>query len=279
MLLPLPSDLIRKRSHLTQEARLCDALGQIRNLKCKQIDGLSEEQLVRLTVALQKTRIDQVIRETMVNGLTTSGRYGGLMQIVVGKKGEDQYPWAEMWTSRLKPDRVKRGMETIGITLVFADASKIRRDPTTGEITNILEALEPLGHETLVLIDHKSKTIEYFDPHGIAKWNLEVWPVVARELGKTHVGYEFVPPWETCPMEGMQAIYDVGLCAEFSTLYEFLRFRCPQVSAFNLQVYLVSIGEAGIKQLIHGWLCFKMNISLSTRDTATREQALREAKT
>lgn len=280
----LPPDLRMKLIHPTRDAKLCDAISQIRQLRCKKIDAFSEEQLVKLTIALQKTHIDSVIRDTMVNSLT-AGRYGGSLQLLVGVKmasdsywkqnTTSQFPWAEMHLAKTKISATKKrqGLETLSITLAFLAVDRVKRDASSGDILNIYDAMQENGHETLVLIDHDAKSIEYFDPHGIAKWNLVVWPVLAKEIGKTHAGYQFVPPWETCPLEGMQSIYNIGLCEEYSTLYEFLRFRCPHVPAFDLQVHLTSLGEAAIRELILGWLCFKMTIRLNARDTKTRKAA------
>lgn len=73
----------------------------------------------------------------------------------------------------------------------------------------------------------------------------------------------------------MQAIYHVGLCEEFTTLYEFLRLRCPNMSAYALQIHLTALHPRMIRRLIVGWICFRMSYPLENEaDERNRAAAI-----
>lgn len=185
---------------------------------------------------------------------TSRSRYH--VNVVVGKsKSGDEYPWAKVLplVHHTTNTSTRGKVEVIPVKLAFVP-SKTAKLKENGE-----------AHASSLLVDHANKTVEYFDPHGaLAAWNDVVWPALIRAIqdqDKRLTYYQPVPPWSTCPLEGMQIIYNKPYCEWFSGVYEYLRLACPDVSAFTLQTHLVAMGRKQLKKLIQGWVCYLVQIS------------------
>lgn len=94
----------------------------------------------------------------------------------------------------------------------------------------------PIGHGTLMLIDHKNETIEYFEPNGgDVSWSYLVIGALKSSLGhmKPFRSYTWVTPQEYNPVTGLQRLATTSdaanMCAAFASLYGSLRGACPNV--------------------------------------------------
>ena len=82
-------------------------------------------------------------------------------------------------------------------------------------------------HATLLLFDTEERAVEYFEPHGAARWNRAVDAFLRDAVRRRFPAYRFVSSREYEPERGPQAIAGDLHCFAWSMLYAFLRVRVP----------------------------------------------------
>jgi hypothetical protein len=123
---------------------------------------------------------------------------------------------------------------------------------------------EDRGHALAILVDKKHKTIEVYDPHGMASkesrvaWAAALRDVLPNEYRDLH-RYKLVEFEQGCPrgFAGMQSILNIPQCVNFVFLYLLSRILSPNSSREQI---LQNLSSQNVKQLqseLAHLLCFQ----------------------
>lgn len=233
---------MQKKEH--DHPKLCKTIDYLLSYTCKEVaptakslNKVYDEHLPELSKRFEKVLND-----------FTRGAYLGILFMIVEKK-KRRYDKAEVFKWELDAKQPftnysgSTGLQAIEVVLMFWEDG----------------ALVKGSHSAVLLVDPTNRIVEYSDPHGAAAWNPVVYEALKHSVDNAFPGSSFLPPWETCPHLGVQSLLNEGLCGLFSTLYAFLRMRCPSVSPLELQTYLVSLGHRRLREITAGWLCLLLS--------------------
>lgn len=148
-----------------------------------------------------------------------------------------------------------RSLLIIFVSIRFSSSDRGARMLETKEGASTLP-----GHAVAVLIDKKTKEIEMYDPHGDTDLTIEPLLLVSDYLKATYKeleDYEIVESSKYCPMlPGIQATYNVGLCANFTFLYILSRALAPEKTAKQVLKELNSLTRTQLVHVMAHVLCF-----------------------
>lgn len=245
----------------TTDPKFCKTIDELLSTTCKEVQATGKS----LTDVYEK-HIKQLHElSSLALQRLTQGRVLGSTYIIIGENRDpttkkrvfhdaQQAIWEPNPIDETDADKLVE-LAVIHVYLHFYETSgKFAVD----DIASNMEKFDPdgSGHAAILLIDLRHKTIDYSDPHGgKARWNKAVYPLLQEWLHDLFPGFDFLPPWQTCPNLGVQSILREGLCVLFSSLYAFLRLKCPDVSALELQTYITSLGHRRLRELTAGWFC------------------------
>lgn len=238
-----------------QDPSLCKTIQYLKELECKELNATSKS----LNQVYDKNVHNIVDKFKLVVENFTDGRVIGELIVVVfyklrsAKSKTPRYQAAEVVQWRMEekmkfPASKNNSLMILHVRILFANMT----EGSSG-------ALERSGHSAMIVVDPEHSTIEYSDPHGNAVWNTLVYDGIKHSMDNAFPGYAFLPPWQTCPNLGVQSLLNEGLCQLFSSMYAFIRLRCPHVSPLELQSYLVSLGHRRLRELTAGWFCLLLS--------------------
>ena len=128
------------------------------------------------------------------------------------------------------------------------------------------------GHYTVVLVDYRNRTLEYFEPNGSGvEWLTPVVPVLRGMLEKTFPGWRFVDPADFCPEISVQSLTETATCAYWSSLWGLLRVACPGTSREGLLDVLVGKGKRWLNELLRRFHCYMWTYAQDHRILAAGE--------
>ena len=99
------------------------------------------------------------------------------------------------------------------------------------------------GHQNIMYVDVVRRSVEIFEPHGIADWSDGVEDFVRDLFSSMGMDYQVVTLGRVCP-RGPQAVIgqvrglDEGFCVAFSGMYAVLRALNPDVSPNRLHEFM-----------------------------------------
>lgn len=120
-------------------------------------------------------------------------------------------------------------------------------------------AAQDTGHRTAVFINHKNKTIEYFEPHGgNAAWEPEASQGIELAIidDERYKEYKYIPPADHCPVRGPQIVTSDEFCASWTMLYIVLRVKFLQLTSKQIQQELVKLSRLGLQRVLAGFMCY-----------------------
>lgn len=108
-----------------------------------------------------------------------------------------------------------------------------------------------VGHQNIVIINKKMKTVERFEPNGVFPKFDFVDAIFKKEFAKQ---LKYIPPLQYCPTLGPQTLQKQldkgGFCVTWSTLYMHLRLRNPDIDAETIVDYLTSFSPEELLDII-----------------------------
>lgn len=122
------------------------------------------------------------------------------------------------------------------------------------------------AHSTILLVDNKNKTIEYFDPNGPSKTSyFHQGEDAAREIAtKYYPTHKFIPMIDFCPLFGdLTQFAGRPYCAHWSLLYAYIRTYCPNLSRKEIVNLLLEKEEEGY-DLVYKFTCFLWELGIET---------------
>lgn len=222
------------------EGKICKTIQALLQNTCTEVEATTKS----LNAAVEKYSAQLENRFVKVINDFTSGAYVGALIVEVSQSHTKANVLAWLFDEQKLTfpnySKAEGALMIVSVAICFR-----QRKGSYDEIT----------HGTIIIVDSEHRTIEYSDPHGHTTWNPAVYSALQAPMENAFSGYKFLPPWETCPEKGIQAVLNEGYCVLFSTLYAFLRLRCPKISPLDLQSYLVSLGRQSLLEIIAGWFC------------------------
>ena len=108
-------------------------------------------------------------------------------------------------------------------------------------------------HANVIYSDPIERSIELFEPHGVAAWTYDVIKAIKRL--KVFPEWDWIVPAASCPIQpgsrqdtGPQSDLQLGLCAQFSQQYALYRVLNPGVPPATLNAWLRRGGAEGQHQ-------------------------------
>lgn len=121
---------------------------------------------------------------------------------------------------------------------------------------------ESIGHANALVLDHTMRTADFYEPHGKhAPWLTEVIRLVKRFVSRKFSGYRTSHFYADCAECGIQAKANDARCANWASLYMYLRGLCPSQSGAVLQQYILSKSVNKLRALQHGWSCYLLTVA------------------
>lgn len=250
----------------SKDAKLCKTVDDLIAFRCPQIIAHPESILKhykKYTDAERLMLTDRALREASKGKV-----YGDMTMYVAIGDATGTFPYALVKKGGLfqrvpmtldEQDSV--GVYEVILHFVMNPDVAFYRKEKDGKLRIKLDEAEFADetHAAMLIIDKTHLTADYSDPQGHTPWNKAVYAELRKVVNKE---IHLLPPWDTCPVEGVQHVLKEGLCGYFAGLYAFLRLRCPHVSPLHLQTHLVGLGRGYLLRLVRGWACY-----LRTLDT------------
>jgi len=123
---------------------------------------------------------------------------------------------------------------------------------------------EKIGHENVIIIDPKSKTIKLYEPYGSSGKYYEPIRQFLIKYAKKHeqlktIKFEVLPGDIVCPSSGPQAKSDDSLCGNWSLLFLYTHVQCPHADLYQIQELLAGLTKDRLEVIMQGWACFLWN--------------------
>lgn len=201
-------------------------------------------------------------RDLFVKHFTTNFIGAKLGEINITLHGDaeiGEYSGAEV-TLIVHPDQKEEKKGEERPTLYLITITMQPEDPTA-----LLSKV--YAHSTLLLVNRKTGTTEYFDPFGTGKsWNEPIMVVIKSLLegDPEFKGLFFLPPEEICPYLGPQAITRDEYCSHWTLLYAILRLMCPETLPNVLLDYLLGQGTQYVVTLLNYFTCWMSEYAKNT---------------
>lgn len=169
-----------------------------------------------------------------------------------------------------KPDVLTKTDEFLdSLFRTVSDASLVIVDVTVK--SNLMFSFSRIeSHANMLLLNLKTKTAEYFEPHGHAKWTDAVVEFVR---GKLPPGWSFDVPTDTC-VGPQRDNRDPGYCTAWCNLFLTYRLFYPDESRDSIMARLLKGGRDKVWERIgrfYSWALFwqKKNIAYETWQSNT----------
>ena len=139
------------------------------------------------------------------------------------------------------------------------DEEIIKTCPPTDnwEINILLSRIDEGYHISILLINHKLMQVEYFEPNGSASWTFACGKTLREWAQQHYKDYFFIFPEDVCPV-GPQAVLGEGTCWLWSSLYFYLRVRCPDADPGILIESLLTMEKSELNDLVTRFGCYLM---------------------
>jgi len=114
-------------------------------------------------------------------------------------------------------------------------------------------------HATMLVVDNKKKTAEYFDPYGKSNFNrLQSTDVALKEWTKENLpGYTYVATAKICPAIGPQALTGDAYCASWTALYTYLRIKHSDMQPIEIITQLIDLSHRDLVKIVEAFVCFQ----------------------
>jgi hypothetical protein len=228
----------------------------------------------------------------------------------VDRKGTETYNKAQVVEARLSLQRCSNlDRLVIIVTSLFGeyDFSIVPAGRSLNPPEQVAKALQEQydsspdksGHFTIMLIDNKARTVEYFESNGSETPWLPPTIVVLKQVlaslaeskrvqaasARTRTGadqwssYDFIEPGDFCPRISWQSILDNNqTCAYWGTLFAVLRLSCSELSRAQLVEAVLEPGKDFLLNLLQKWHCFMWSYVRKTGILATKQLLDKTAK-
>lgn len=230
-----------------QEAKLCKTIEMIETKFCTEAKELlnDKKEYLRQYVEFSKYRDETV--QLMLQQMTNSCMRGSL--VIHWTKSDTK---AYVFEKLSKFAEVRKECKTAPLWSV--PITFIRFPATTARGKMWIHAL-------WMFVNRPNKQIELMDPNGcgqtlkLTKHAILAWFKDRKEPLAT---YQFITVQNTT---GPQAKVGIGDCAHWTSLYAFVRLKCPFVSLQDLFAYLTSMSTERLYRLILCWFCFLQSMA------------------
>lgn len=237
-----------------KDPRLCSTVVELMEYTCKKVKATAPSILRNYRTTDDTGRRMLVTKAFMV---ATQGQISGEIHVYVGLDGQIVMHKHKSGWMYSKTDATKPIVFLVIIYFITNPEQAFYLDLTMEPPKVKLNRKQALytsdSHAAVLIVDPVRKEADYSDPHGYAPWNAFVYPELRKAV---HANIKLLPPWDTCPNLGVQRVYNAPICGYFSSVYAFLRLRCPQVPPLQLQTFLSRLGRQRLIRLIRGWACF-----------------------
>jgi hypothetical protein len=149
-----------------------------------------------------------------------------------------------------------------GVVLVHLEMGPFTRpQESSSNLPEQVEAAKFSGtnkpHAMALVIDHKRKQIELFEPNGIVDWTPLVFDALRSyfQQQERFRDYKWISTEQFCPRLGIQSISKFAMCGLYSLLWIYLRIRCPGIDREELNRNLLRGGKTLIDALLSGLQC------------------------
>jgi hypothetical protein len=223
--------------------------------ECKMLDEIMQEICETPVTQYMYVSLEPYRDAFLADFIKDKACHGGSIGIYVGQ--DDSWSPTEVKVLDVTMRDFKTCLDNISPIVINIDLW-LGRPPTVGA------KVSRRAHANVLLIDPKNKVIEYFEPHGVARWTSMISDLV-RDLVQNgqlsdnstpFIDYEFISPIDYCPRFGWQAIAQDAMCANWALLYSILRIMCPNQSRDIIVNNLLSIGKDKLLDLMQRWHCY-----------------------
>lgn len=219
----------------------------------------------------------------------------GDIKIAVNEFAPDRYDRAQIMESRLALQRCAQlDRLVVIVSSYFArfDFSRVPRaadgrGPTLNPPQAVADDLraqydsdpDKSAHFTVLFIDNRARTVEYFESNGSETPWLPPTVVELKRIlasfaqssrvraasARTRTGadqwttYEFIEPGDFCPRISWQTLSDTQKCAYWGTLFAVLRLSCPELSRAQLVDAVLEPGKDFLLNLLDKFHCYMWN--------------------
>lgn len=142
--------------------------------------------------------------------------------------------------------------------IYYEDILRVCKPTENWELIVITIDIEDEAHANTLLINHKLRIVEHFDPFG-SESIIYCDKSIRKWIKEYYNNYFIVKPEDICPV-GPQNVLGGGTCYMWSLLYFYLRLRCSKTDPSVLTEALLSLPRQELIDLLVRFGCYIIEI-------------------
>lgn len=116
------------------------------------------------------------------------------------------------------------------------------------------------GHRIIILVNHITKEIEYYEPNGAPSWHESVELYSEKIFTREYPDYKFYRTSSFCPRLGPQRVGKTPWCVAYSLLYILARLYNQTQTRQTIVKQMLDYGMVWLRILIGNFICYSYDL-------------------